>query len=246
MEENIEKKEGKSLDVKNKVIPIVVLVLVILALVGYFTFGKNKIQSPVNNNVASAATVNGDIITQKAYDDQLASSIASYKTQGVDVTDATKLSQIKTQVLDNLIADKLISQGVAASGIKATAEEVEKQFQTILTQVGGTEALKTDLVNNNLTEAQLRENISKQLAAQTYLLQNIDTKSITVSDAEIAQFYADYSKEQKAKDAKAVIPALKNLSDQIKQNLISNKQQVLVVNFIASLRAKAKINITLQ
>jgi threonine dehydratase len=192
------------------------------------------------------AKVNGEIITKAAYDTQLADSIDSYKTQGVDVTDATKLSQIKTQVLDNLIADKLISQGVAASGIKTTAEEVEKQYQVILTQVGGADALKAELVKNNLTEAQLRENISKQLAAQTYLLQNIDTKSITVSDAEIAQFYADYSKAQKAKDAKTVVPALKDLSDQIKQKLISDKQQTLVVNFVASLRAKAKVETTIQ
>ncbi|MFA6353745.1 MAG: SurA N-terminal domain-containing protein [Candidatus Paceibacterota bacterium] len=242
MEENIE----KNLDIKNKIIPIIVLVLVILAIVGYFVFGKNKIQIPINNNVASVANVNGDIITKADYETQLANSLDLYKTQGVDVTDVTKLSQIKTQVLDNLIADKLISQGVEASGIKVTAEEIEKQFQIILTQLGGADALKAELVKNKLTEAQLRDNISKQLAAQQYLLQNIDTKSIIVSDAEIAQLYTDYSKEQKAKNAKAVVPALKDISNQIKQNIISNKQQVLVVDFIASLRAKAKIEITLQ
>lgn len=246
MEENIEKNEEKNLDSKNKIIPILVLVLVILAIAGYFIFSKNKIKIPVNNNIASVATVNGDIITKADYNTQLANSLASYKIQGVDVTDVTKLSQIKTQVLDNLISDKLISQGVVASGIKATADEVEKQFQTILTQIGGADALKVELVKNNLTEAQLRENISKQLAAQAYLLQNIDTKSIIVSDAEIAQFYADYSKTQKTTNPKAVVPALKDLSAQIKQQLISNKQQALIVNFIASLRAKAKIETTLQ
>jgi len=244
MEENIEKNEERNLYVKNKIIPMVVLVLVILAIGGYFVFGKNKMQSPINNNVGSVATVNGVVISKTSYDAQLANSIASYKTQGVDVTDVTKLAQIKTEVLDNLIGDELLKQAVVAAGIKTAGEEVEKQFQDILTQAGGADALKAELVKNNLTEAQLRDNISKQLAIQTYLLQNIDIKSITVSDAEIAQFYADYSKAQTASGQKT-IPALKDLSAQIKQQLISNKQQTLVANFITALRAKAKVEITL-
>jgi len=241
MEENIE----KNIDNKKKIIPIVVLVLAVLAVGSYFVFGKNKTESPINNNVGSVATVNGAIISRETYDTQLASSIASYKTQGVDVADATKLSQIKTQVLDNLISDELLKQGVAAAGIKITAEEVEKQFQVVLTEQGGADKLQAALIQNNLTEGQLRENISKQLAIQAYLLQNIDIASVTVSDAEIAQFYADYSKSQKAADAKAVVPALKDLSAKIKQQLISDKQQNLMTNFVASLRAKATVETTL-
>jgi len=241
MEENIE----KNIDNKKKIIPIVVLVLAVLAVGSYFVFGKNKTESPINNNVGSVATVNGAIISRETYDTQLANSIASYKTQGVDVADATKLSQIKTQVLENLISDELLNQGVAASGIKITADEIEKQFQVVLTGQGGADKLQAALIQNNLTEAQLRENISKQLAIQKYLLQNTDIASVAVSDAEIAQFYADYSKSQKAADAKAVVPALKDLSAQIKQQLISDKQQTIVTNFIASLRAKATVETTL-
>lgn len=223
---------------KNKVVWIVVAI-VALAVVGYFFFGKSKLTNPVQK-VESAVTINGTVIPKTTYDTQLATAIASYKTQGVDVTDATKLSQIKTQVLDNLISNELLAQGVAAAGIKADPAEVEKQYQAILTQAGGAEKLQAEMVKNNLTEATLRENIAKQIAVQAYLLKNIDISTITVSDAEIAQFYADYSKAQKAAGQKTV-PALKELSAQIKQQIITNKQQTLVVNFIAALRAKATI-----
>jgi hypothetical protein len=235
MEENKE----TSAESKKKYIPIVILAIVVLAVVGYFVFGKNKIFSPASS--ASVATVNGVTITKTAYDTLLDSSLASYKAQGVDVTDATKLSQIKTQVLNNLISDELINQGVVAAGIKITSEDVEKQFQAIVTQTGGAEKFQAELVKNNLTEAQLRENVSKQMAIQKYLLQNIDTKSVTVSDAEISQFYSDYTKAQKASDPKAVVPALKDLSDQIKQQIITNKEQAMVVSFIDALRAKANV-----
>lgn len=240
MEENIgnESNEGK----KKKIIPIVVLVLVVLALTGYFVFGKNIIQNPLNNNTKSVATVNGVIITKATYDTSLAEIVALYKDQGVNVADATNLSKIKEEVLDNLINNELINQEVAAAGIKTTAEEVEKNFQAFLTQSGGAEKFQAELAKNNLSEAQLRENISKQLAAQAYYLQNFGTAPITVSEAEIAQFYEDYSKAQK--DSGQTVPTLKDLSAQIKQQLISDKRQTLVDNFIASLRAKATVEIT--
>ena len=228
--ENIEKKK--------KIVSIVVLVLAVLMIGGYYIFGKNKTSSVDYDT--SIATVNGAFISKADYDKQLTNSIDLYKTQGVDVADAIKLSQIKKQVLDNLISNELLNQGVAAAGIKVTAEEVEKQFQIILTQAGGADKLQVELVKNDLTEAQLRENIAKQLAIQVYLSKNVDTKSVTVSDAEIAQFYADYGKAQKDGGQKTV-PTLKDLSAQIKQQLISNKQQTLVTNFIADLRAKATV-----
>lgn len=233
---------------KTNVIPIIVSVLVILAVGAYFVYGRNNKMNekanPVEAKVESAATVNGSVISKETYATQLAASVASYKAKGVDVADATKLSAIKAGVLDNLINNELLIQGVIASGIKASPEDVEKQFQAVLTQAGGADKLKEELARNNTTEAQLRENISKQLAVQAYLLQNIDVKSITVSDAEIAQFYADYSKAQIASGQKTV-PARKDLEVQIKQQIIFNKQQTLIVDFIASLRAKAKIETTI-
>jgi len=233
----------ENLNKKNKIVSIVVLVLAVLLIGSFFVFGKNKTNSPVDNK-ASVATVNGVVVPKTSYDTQLTSAIDAYRTQGIDVTDTTQLSQIKTEVLDNLIGNELLAQGTAASGIKATPEEIEKQFQDILTQTGGADVFKAKLVKSNLTEAQLKENISKQLAIQTYLSQNIDEKSITVSDAEIAQFYADYSKSQKD-SGQATVPALKDLSDQIKQQLISDKRQTLITTFVASLRAKAKVEITI-
>jgi len=239
--------ENENKDGKKKFAPIVVLVVVVLALIGsYFVFGGNKMLNLGGNSsgAGSVATVNGVAISKAAFDTQLASSIASYKTQGVDVTASSTLAQIKTQVLDNLINNELLIQGATAAGIKTSDADVEKQFQTILTQSGGAAGLKTALAQNNLTEAQLRENISKQLTIQTYLLANIDVKSITVTNAEIAQFYADYSKAQKTASSTIAVPALKDLSAQIKQQLTSNKEQALITSFVTTLRNQAKIETT--
>lgn len=227
----------------NKNVIISVLVVIVLVAAGYLLLSR-KTTKPVEQKAETVATVNGVAIPKTVFETQLAAALESVKSQGVDVTNAEKLAQIKTQVLNDLISNELVNQGVAKAGIKVTPEEVETQYQAILKQAGGAEGLAAELKKSNLTEAQLRENISKQLAIQTYLLQNIDTKSITVSDAEITQFYADYSKAQKDAGQKTV-PALKDLKEQIKQQITANKQQTLIVNFVASLRAAAKVETTL-
>ncbi len=233
---------------KVKDVSIIVLVLAVLVMGGYLisskTGGAEKMAKVEPAKVASVATVNGTAILKDVFDTQLAAAVTAYKAQGVDVTDATKLATIKTEVLTNLTNNELVNQAIVAAGIKATPEEVEKQFQALLTQAGGADKMKEELAKSNLTEAQLRENIAKQIATQTYLLQNIDTKSITVTDAEIAAFYADYSKAQTTAGAKT-IPAQKDISVQIKQQITLNKQQALVKTFVDSLRAKAKIETTI-
>jgi len=224
---------------KNKPVLMSILVVLVLVFGSYFILGKNKINI-FSGRVASVATVNGVTIPRDTYDTQLASSIASYKAQGVDFEkDTNKLFEVKTQVLDTLISNQLLAEGVARNGIKASEEDVNKQYQDLLTQAGGTEKFKAALIESKLTEAQLKKNIAKQIAAQEYLSENVDTSKLDASDAEIAKFYNDYKKGQKA--AGKETPTLKDLSDQIKEQIISNKKRALILDFIASLRAKAKI-----
>ncbi len=223
----------------SKIVSMVVAV-VVLALAGYFVFRGDKNETVTPPVVESVATVNGVAIPKSNYETQLANSIASLKTQGVDTENAETLAKIRTQVLDDMINNELVNQGIAAAGITVNPADVDKQIQTITEQAGGVEKLQGELVKANLTEAQLRENVSRQLAIQTYLAANVNVAGITVTDAEVSQFYADYSKSQKDAGVKTV-PPLKELTSQIKQQITLNKQQALVNEFITSLRNKAQI-----
>ncbi|MFA5888778.1 MAG: SurA N-terminal domain-containing protein [Candidatus Paceibacterota bacterium] len=226
---------------KNKIISIIVVVVVVLAVAGFFMFRGDKINNPTSGNPESVATVNGVTISKTVYDAQLTSAISSYKTQGIDVTKADELAKIKTQVLNNLIDNELVSQGIVSSGIKVDDADIEKQIQDIIKQTGGADKFQVELTKANLTEAQLRDNISKQLTLQKYLEANVDVSKITVSDTEISEFYKQYSDAQKTASSTTKVPALKELSDQIKQQITSNKQQALINDFVASLRSKAQI-----
>lgn len=226
---------------KEKMMSIGAIVLVVGVVAGLAIFGASKVKKPVASTTTSAsvATVNGVAITKETYDAQLATAISAFKSQGVNTDDTAKLAEIKTQVLNDLISNELVAQGVVSAGVKVTDADVEKQFQAVLAQVGGVEKLKEQLIAAKLTEAQLRINISKQLAIQAYLLQNIDMSTATATDAEAKKFYDDNAKGQ------ANVPAYKDVSAQIKQQIVANKQQLLINAFVASLRSKAKVETSL-
>lgn len=233
-----------------------VLALAIVAVGGYMVLGsKNQpvATSPVAVTADTVAKVNGVDITKSDYDTQLAASITALKNQGVDVSASTTVTTIRTQVLNDLINNELVNQGVKAAGITATAQEIDTQFQALVTQLGGADKLKEQLRQASLTETKLKENIGKQIAAQKFLLANINPASVAVTDAEIKKFYDDAVKAQQdanknlPKDQKPQpIPALKDVKDQIQQQLVVQKQQAQAILFVQSLRDKAKVETTLK
>ena len=223
---------------RENIITTVVAVLVVLggAYYGLFVMKKST-NTPVVATIPSIATVNGVSIPKSDYDSQLTAAVASYKTQGVDVTDPTKLSQIETQVLDGLVNSEILSQAATNSGVTAVQADVDSQYQAILTQAGGADKLKDQLAAASLSDAKLRENIAKQLAIKAFILKKIDINSATTTPTEIKKFYDDNVKGQKG------APALKDISAQISQKIVSDKQQQLLNALISSLRATAKIEI---
>ncbi len=203
--------------------------------VGYMVYGKSNKEVAVAQPVEKVATVNGVEIAKSAYESQLASAITTLKARGVNTDDATQLTQIKNQVLTDLINNEVLNQAVKASGVTATADEVEKQVQSLVAQVGGADKFAGELVKANLTEAQLRDNISKQLAAQKYLLTKIDVSKAVASEEEITKFYNDNVKGQTG------APALKDVKEQIRQQIVNTKQQQLVLAYVETLKVGAKI-----
>ncbi len=242
--DNTENKVENKTESKGSMTKIIGAVVVVAVLIGggYLYFTKNKTgQEQVAVVKETVAKVNGIEITKEAYDAQLASSIASLKAQGVADADSTeKLPALRTQVLSDMVSNELVNQGIKAAGIVATQAEVDAQYQALVTQLGGADKLKAEMDKAGLTDAKLRENITRQVAVQKYLLANINVASIAVTDAEIKKFYDDNSKGQTG------VPPLKDLSAQIKNQLTQQKQQILISAFIDTLKAKAQIETTLK
>lgn len=212
-----------------------VLVLLVAAVGGYLLFGKAKTEKPVAAQAVTVAKVNGVAITQAELDTQVSTTLANLNAQGIQATTTEQLAQVKNQALDDLINNELVNQGIAADGITVKSEDVNSQYLALVTQLGGQDKMNAQIKQASTTEAQVRSNIEKQMKIQAYLSKNIDLNSANVTDKEVSDYYKANTQGQKN------VPALKDVSAQIKQQLVAAKQQQLILNFIAALKAKATI-----
>jgi len=223
---------------QQKTVLISIVGVLVIAAGAWFLFSNGGI-SPQNGTQEisdTVARVNGEEITRTELENSEAQIAAQ---QGVDVTslNAANREQLRVQALDTLIANTLIQQAVANSGLTATEADIDAQIETIKGQFQDDAQFQEALLGQGLSEADLREQVRREVVTQAYLAQTLDFTSITVSDEEVNALY-----EQEAAAVEDV-PPLEDVRDQIESFVIQQKQQELLAAHIQELRLAADIEI---
>ncbi|MFZ5816469.1 MAG: peptidylprolyl isomerase [Bacillota bacterium] len=105
---------------------------------------------------ASVATVNGQKITRDQFYDRMAATAGA-------------------QTLESLIRERLIDQAAEQAGVTVTDAEVDEQIARLRERLGGEQALRQALAQNNMTLAQLLHQVRLQLKATKILSAEIPT-----------------------------------------------------------------------
>ena len=134
-----------------------------------------------------AALVNGTVITQAELDSQMKVVMDRLRASG-RLPDVSQLDQIRSQVLQNLIARELLYQESQKKGIKISEEEVNKQLITLKAQFPNEAEFNNALIRMNLTEVSIKEKLERDLALKKLIEDEIAPK-VTVSDSDIRAFY---------------------------------------------------------
>ena len=134
-----------------------------------------------------AAVVNGTIITQAELDSQMKIVMDRLRASG-RLPEPSQVDQIRSQVLENLIARELLYQESQKRGIKISEEEVNQQLIKLKAQFPNEAEFNNALNRMNLTEASIREKLERDLALRKLIDDEI-TPKVTVSDSEIRAFY---------------------------------------------------------
>jgi len=134
-----------------------------------------------------AALVNGTVITQAELDSQMKVVMDRLRASG-RLPDVSQLDQIRSQVLENLIARELLYQESQKKGIKISEEEVNKQLITLKAQFPNEAEFNNALIRMNLNEASIKEKLERDLALKKLIEDEIAPK-VTVSDSDIRAFY---------------------------------------------------------
>ncbi len=220
---------------KNTIIAVVGLVL--LGSAAWYFMSSQSGRNP-QNETEPVATVNGEEISQDAFE-ALEAQLASSQGLTVGALDPAIRTQIRAQVIDNLVGQTLLMQATNASGVTASQEEIDTQLQSIKTQVGEDTFVQT-LSAEGLTEGDLRTQIEEGLRVQAYLEQKLKLSEIVASDEEVNTTYAD------AVAAGAEVPPLEEIREEVKATVVQQKQQELIISHIEELKSYADIMITPQ
>ena len=215
------------------------VVVILAALIGgvWWYLSDGNLGNVGLSNAAAVATVNGEQITEEELAVRLNQSTAQLQAQGVDLNDETTRNQARTQLLQDLINEELVLQDAAEREVTVTTAEVTTAFDEIKARFESEQAFQTELTSNNMTEAELRENVERQLILDKYLSEVGGVDSVAVTDAEVAAAYAEY--EQTVEDPQP----LEEIAAQIEQFVQQQKVAALVEQIVESLRADASVEV---
>ena len=156
------------------------------ALAGLLLYASSMAAAAAEVVNAVAAVVNGEVITLYEID-TTAERIAMLK--GIPTSDP-KMSELKRQILQRMIEDKLLQQELNRLGVEISDEQVEKRLAQILKENNMTEdRLTAVLKTQGKTLSEFREDLRKQLGMEEYVRYKLRAGSLDVSDEEALTYY---------------------------------------------------------
>ena len=133
-----------------------------------------------------------------------------------EITEAELVAELKamygSEVLDTLIADKIVALEADALNISVSKEEIDAEFNNYADAYGGKESLVEALKQYNMTEEKIREDI------RTYLLTvKVMSDYVALTDEEVAAYFEEnkalYSTPEQAEVSQILVATVEEAND---------------------------------
>lgn len=212
------------------IIGVLVLVAAVVG-AGYFFVSQAN---------AAVAIVNGEKITRGQYNEHYAQLVANVTLQGGSATSTEVQAVIKEQTLDDLITESLLLQAAGSKGTTANVESIDAEIAQSKAQFADDAAFKKALTERGFTDSTFKSALTKTNIIQQYLQAELDLSSATSTPAEVKALYDQVAATNPG------LPALAEIRDQVESQIVQEKQQHLISDYIAELKASSKIEILLK
>jgi peptidyl-prolyl cis-trans isomerase SurA len=221
-----------------------VLVVVVLLAVLYQLEKEGRSATNLFEGVLAAqeanavvVTVNGTEIVNRELEVSIEQFTQMAASQGVDITNESIQSEIRSQAVEVLVNTELLKQEAANRGVSISDEEVATRLASITEEIGGEGALDERMTSLGIDAMQLQDDIREELLIQSLLNQVFADASIEVTGEEIAAVYED------AGGSDAGLPAIEEVSEQVEAQIIAAKEQEAIDALLVGLREGAEIQI---
>ncbi|HIC92489.1 MAG TPA: peptidylprolyl isomerase [Syntrophaceae bacterium] len=133
------------------------------------------------------AVVNGSVITRADFDMEMSHVQRRLFSMGTPLSNS-QLSEIKKEVLENLIDRELLYQESQKKGIKVDKAAINEQLMILKKRFASEAEFKNALSRMNLSEAAIKSQFKRRMAIQQ-LIDNQFAQKVTVSDKETKAYY---------------------------------------------------------
>ena len=160
---------------------------VLITAMGLLWFGLPAWAVEKQASKGKIALVNGSVITQEDFDREMSRVQRQLASRGQGLGNA-QLPAIQKEVLESLISRELLYQESQTNGIKVEEGAIGEQLNTLKKRFPNEEEFKNALAKMNLTEADVKSQITMGLAIQQFI-DNQFVQKIKVSDKETKAYY---------------------------------------------------------
>jgi hypothetical protein len=201
---------------KSKVTKYTLMILLLLLVFVAIDFGVQYL-----NNDYSAAVVNGDRVTNKEYYDRLDQSYGN-------------------AIVSQLIDEELIRQEAKKQGIEATQEEIDREMDKVIEQIGGEEQLDLALETYGLHKEDLESQIEIDILTRKILEPTLD-----YTEEDVMAFFEEYSDMIFPEETEALeegeLLSYEDYKDETSEVFINQEISNAKSNWLAGLRENARI-----
>ncbi|OGS33801.1 MAG: hypothetical protein A2293_12075 [Elusimicrobia bacterium RIFOXYB2_FULL_49_7] len=143
-----------------------------------------------------AAVIDDDIILESELNEL---ARFSFQNNGKAVPTGVEFDEVRRQLLESMIEDKLLLKQAEAESIKVSREEVnalrDNKIESFVSQVGSLDNLEKVLMQNyGLTVAKLKKNLEKQINEELMKMRLVESlkQKRSPTRKEVERFFADY------------------------------------------------------
>ena len=219
-----------------------ILISAIVFILGACSSEETK-ENKTGEKSNTVATVNGEEILKKDYENLLKTSKVYFQQQGmnIDDLDSKKQEEFNKSVLDQLINTKLLLQTAQKEDIKIEQSELNSEVDKVKSQYGDNKEFQAALKEDQLTEDTLKEEIRDQLILTKFIDKEIG--EVTVSEDEIKSIYEQYKKQIDSQGQELPDQDFDSVKPQMEQQAIAQKKNEKISELIENLRKASEKNI---
>ena len=195
-----------------------------VAVVGFCLLGFACNRVPDSEVVAK---VNGEPITKKVFEEQVARNLERYKGQNNQLPPSIE-GRIKESVLRRMIDDMMIAQKAKDVGIDVTPADLETKFTEYKGRFRTDQAFQDYLTRSKNTEENMRADLKRNLL-RDQLVEKL-SGTVDVTDDEIGKYYQEhlqrFLEREQIKASRIMLRVQPNATEAEKKSLRKQAEQL--------------------